>query len=302
MEDKKLLSAVSSHPAWHPSWRRWKGRAWHMCCNSKGKSPRSGQRCSRALGSVKLLCTKWQSSTGSAQCSSTARHGLGVWTLRWGIALISDSGWKIKGCWGFFLKAVWALGNGLVPQRWYFCNATFQLESSSTAAAAAAALVWGGQPLGLCSWQFTTHQVPSQSSPRRRRDHARLSPWHLLFIDSTSGHSLKLHLCLQRSQPSLKYIKKSGGSGRWRNSQAFFDSQGWLLHRHPIANCRNRCHRFRWEQDITFNEVSYKGRDLTSEAIPDVLVICSQRKPGLLSQPAIYQIQQLILEFSLVFY
>lgn len=50
--------------------------------------------------------------------------------------------------------------------------------------------------------------------------------WCLLFTDSTLGHSLKLHLCLQRPQPSPKHIKNSGKSGRQRNSQEFFYFQG----------------------------------------------------------------------------
>ena len=37
---------------------------------------------------------------------------------------------------------------------------------------------------------------------------------------------------------------------------------------------------------------------LSSEASPDVLVICAQRNPGLLSQSAAHQTQQLILELS----
>lgn len=60
----------------------------------------------------------------------------------------------------------------------------------------------------------------------QERERACTSSWHLLFIGSTSGHSLKLHLCLQRPQPSPKYVKNSGESGRQRNSQAFFDFQG----------------------------------------------------------------------------
>jgi len=42
--------------------------------------------------------------------------------------------------------------------------------------------------------------------------------------------------------------------------------------------------------------------ELTSEVVPHVLVICSWRNTGLLSQPAIHQIQHLILEFSLFFF
>lgn len=72
--------------------------------------------------------------------------------------------------------------------------------------------------------------------------------------------------------------------------------------RHPIANCRNHYHQFQWKYNRVFYEVSYKDMDLTPEAIPDVLVICPWRNPALLSQPAVYQIQQLILELSLFFY
>lgn len=156
------------------------------------------------------------------------------------------------------------------------------------------ALVWAGQPLGLCLWWLMGHQVHFKASPRSGREHA-----HLLGISCllTAPWS---YICACRDlsppQNTSGILVKMAGIDTAKHFLTF------EVDRHPTANCKNHCHWFQWEHDGAFNEVSYKDMDLTPEAIPDVLVICSWRNPSLLSQPAIYQIQQLILELSLFFY
>lgn len=147
------------------------------------------------------------------------------------------------------------------------------------------------------------HGAPGPFSPLpQERERVCTFSWHLLFTDSTLGHSLKLHCACRDLSPPQNTSRILVKVADRETAKHFFYFQGWLVHRHPIANCRNHCHWFQWEHDRGFNEVSSKDMDLTSEAIPDMLIICSWRNPGLLSQPAIYQTQQLILEFSLLFY
>lgn len=144
------------------------------------------------------------------------------------------------------------------------------------------------------------HCVPGPFSLFPQEKERACTSWHLLFIDSTWGTPWS-YICTYRglsfsqNTPSLVEVADKERANRLLTLKAdqYIDNPQQTVEIIAIGFSGSRIQ--------PLNEVSYKAMDLTSEAIPDVLVICSQRSPGLLSQPARYQIQQLILEFSLGF-
>lgn len=125
-----------------------------------------------------------------------------------GIVLVSDSRWKITGCWQSVLKAVKMAGDGLTPQQWNFCNAAFQLECSSAVAAAVATLVWAGQSLGLCFWSFTMHHSPSHPSRRSRTQHTNFidMPYLLIVPQDTPWSYIYTHRDLSTPQSTSRSL------------------------------------------------------------------------------------------------
>lgn len=102
---------------------------------------------------------------------------------------------------------------------------------------------WRGAAPGSTFMVLHLAPAPSRSSLRRGTEQAHLLGIACLLIVPRGTPWSYIYTC-RDLQPSPEHIQKSGGSGKERNSQVFCDSQGWLVHRHPIANCRSLCHQF----------------------------------------------------------
>lgn len=155
-------------------------RGGGTCVVTPSTSPCSRQRCSCALGSAELLCAESQGSTNSVQYL----HG-GVW-FRGQNTWMGNSldfrqwVWKERYC-----------SEGSIRQwpsspTWCFWKAGFQLESSKIFADTA--LLWCGWA-GPGSVFVVAHGAPGPFSPLPQEWERVCTSWHLLFTDSTLGHS-----------------------------------------------------------------------------------------------------------------